>query len=227
MERLGTTYGGWIVPNNMSLSDDSICYLGGVGEDASFDILLQHKYGSHVYMIDPTKRALHHYNELITDTHFSGNIQNDYYKTISGVKYDKSKLVFVPIGLWNEDNTLKFYKQTNPNYVSQSLLPGMFGQTYDIIKVNTIKSIMKKFNHTHIDLLKLDIEGAECNVLNQMLDDNIYPKYVLVEFDILLKNKDTNNETIKVIQRMKKLGYQIICNDKLNITFVFNNPNKT
>ena len=36
---------------------------------------------------------------------------------------------------------------------------------------------MNKFNHKHIDLLKLDIEGAEIKVLEQMFNDNIYPKY--------------------------------------------------
>ena len=37
---------------------------------------------------------------------------------------------------------------------------------------------MKTYNHSKIDLLKLDIEGSEIDVLNQMLDDEIYPKYL-------------------------------------------------
>jgi len=54
---------------------------------------------------------------------------------------------------------------------------------------------MKQYGHTHIDLLKLDIEGAEIETVNQMLDDKIYPTYILIEFDLLLKNKDDNNDT--------------------------------
>ena len=54
---------------------------------------------------------------------------------------------------------------------------------------------MEENNHTYIDLLKLDIEGAEINLLNKMLDDKIYPTYVLCEFDLLLKNKDINQDT--------------------------------
>jgi hypothetical protein len=70
-----------------------------------------------------------------------------------------------------------------------------------------------------IDVLKLDIEGAEINVLNQMLNDEIYPKYLLIEFDLKLKNADNNNITKKLIKRLKFNGYEIIINDNYNITF--------
>lgn len=32
---------------------------------------------------------------------------------------------------------------------------------------------MKELNHTHIDLLKIDIENIECDVLEKMLNDKI------------------------------------------------------
>jgi len=66
----------------------------------------------------------------------------------------------------------------------------MFGNDYDEVEVDSIKNIMNEYNHTKIYLLKLDIEGSEIDVLNQMLDDKIYPKYLCIEFDLLLKNKD-------------------------------------
>jgi hypothetical protein len=34
--RLGTTYGGWIIPVDAGLTADSICYCAGAGEDISF-----------------------------------------------------------------------------------------------------------------------------------------------------------------------------------------------
>ena len=54
---------------------------------------------------------------------------------------------------------------------------------------------MNEYGHSKIDLLKLDIEGAEIEVLQQMLDDKIFPGYVLVEFDLLLKKKDFEQKT--------------------------------
>ena len=85
-----------------------------------------------------------------------------------------------------------------------------------------LKNIMQKLNHTHIDLLKLDIEGAEINVLNQMLNDNIFPKYLCIEFDLFLKKKDKNNDTRKLINRLLQNNYIILINDNMNITFTRN-----
>lgn len=96
---------------------------------------------------------------------------------------------------------------------------GMFSDNHDVVEVDNIKNIMKLHNHDHIDLLKIDIEGAENVVLDQMLDDEIYPKYLCVEFDLLLKRKDRDNSTLGVINRLRENGYKIVMNDNLNITF--------
>jgi len=103
--------------------------------------------------------------------------------------------------------------------VSQSLLPGMFGETYDTVPVDSLKGIMRGRGDQHIDLLKLDIEGAEIETVNQMLDDGVYPTYVLIEFDLLMKNKDPDHRTRALVDRMVTSGYTILKNDNLNITF--------
>ena len=58
MEKLGTDYGGWLIPKNISLNENSIVYLGGAGEDISFDLKLQDKYNCWIVIIDPTKKAI-------------------------------------------------------------------------------------------------------------------------------------------------------------------------
>jgi len=227
MEKLGTNYGGWIIPKNMKLNENSIIYSGGVGEDISFDIKLQTKYGCNIILIDPTEKARKHFieNKLYYNSNkqykFKGNIQNDYYSQIQNENPNFNKFMYVNKGLWNTKTTLKFYKQSNPDYVSQSLINGMFSTNYDVVDVDNIKNIMSDLSHNRIDLLKLDIEGAENIVLEQMLDDNIYPKYVCIEFDLILKRKDPDNTTKKIINRMLKEGYTIFVNDNMNITFEY------
>ena len=54
-----------------------------------------------------------------------------------------------------------------------------------------------------------------------MLDDQIYPNYLCVEFDLKLKGKDKDNETEKTISRLKNSGYIELINDNLNITFYY------
>lgn len=226
MLKLGTNYGGWLIPEKNILNKDSIVYSGGVGEDISFDIKLQSKYGCNIVLIDPTQKAINHYEECkkyFNDKKFkfTGGIQKDYYKEIKYEEPNMDKITYINMGLWNKKDTLKFYKQENENYVSKSLIDGMFSKNYDIVEVDSIKNIMKKNNHTQIDLLKLDIEGAENIVLEQMLDDKIYPKYLCIEFDLLINRKDTNNSTKKVIERLINEGYKILVNDRLNITFEY------
>ena len=224
MEKLGTDYGGWLIPKKISLNEDSIVYYGGAGEDISFDLKLQDKYNCWIIIIDPTKRAIKHYEEVkkfYNDNNFkfTGNIQKDYIQNIKNLNINFNKIIFLDMGLYNKKDLLKFYKQDNPNYVSQSLENNMFGNNYDVVKVDTIKNIMNQLNHNNIDLLKLDIEGSECDVLDKMLDDNILPKYLCIEFDLLLKNKDFNKKTEKIGQRLQSFGYKILKNDNLNITF--------
>ena len=55
---------------DINLDKDSIIYSDGVREDISFDLLLSDKYNCNILLIDSTKRAKIHYNEII-----------DYYKT--------------------------------------------------------------------------------------------------------------------------------------------------
>jgi len=225
--KIGTDYGGWYVPSFMKLNENSVIYSAGVGEDMSFDLALQCKYNCNILLIDPTIKAVKHFDEAkkyYDSKHlFTGSIQNDYYSCIQCLKPNFDKITYIKVGLWSQKDELKFYKQNNENYVSQSLVENIFGQKYDIVPVDSIKNIMIQQCHSHIDLLKLDIEGAEIDTVNKMFDDGIYPTYVLIEFDLLLKNKDPTNTTRKLIERMiTKEGYTMLKNDQLNITFIRN-----
>tara|TARA_B110000908_G_C10199021_1_gene424422 strand:+ start:736 stop:1422 length:687 start_codon:yes stop_codon:yes gene_type:complete len=224
MIKLGTNYGGWYIPTDIQLNENSVIYSGGVGEDMSFDLLLLSKYNSQIILIDPTNKAKRHYIETTlyfqdkAKNRFKGNIQPDYYTTIQDIDVSFDSFTYIPFGLWNKETTLKFYKQSNKDYVSQSIIDGMFTEEYDIIQTKTIQQIMKENNHTHIDLLKLDIEGAEIEVLHNMLDNAIYPTYLCIEFDLYLQRKDTTNKTKKLIDRLLET-YSVVYNDNMNITF--------
>lgn len=225
MKRLGTAYGGWFIPDDIKLNENSVVYSVGVGEDVSFDLKLQMLTNCNILLIDPTHRAKIHYDEIkdYLNTRkfiFSGDIQRDYMNEIKDVSINIEKMKLIDIGLWDEKTTLKFYKQHNKKYVSQSLMENMFSDNYDMVEVDTLSNIMKENNHNYIDLLKLDIEGAEIKVLNNMVKHEIFPKYLLVEFDLYLKRKDKNGETMRLIDDLtSKYGYKILKNDNYNITF--------
>lgn len=98
----------------------------------------------------------------------------------------------------------------------------MFSDNYDTISMTTLSNLMMQNGHKHIDLLKLDIEGAEVEVLNQMLSSHIYPTVICVEFDLKLKGMDPDGKTEVLIHKLLSLGYKIISNENWNITFYRN-----
>lgn len=225
MERYGTNYGGWNLPVGAALHCDSIVYSAGVGEDISFDLLLQQKYGCKIVLIDPTARSKTHFTEAESYFQtgiwkFSGDIQRDYADKIKNCTPDFSKFLYLEKGLWSHRDTLKFYKPTNEKYVSHTLIDNMFSSKYEMVSVDSLKNIMTELGHDHIDLLKMDIEGAEINVLKQMLADKIYPKYLCIEFDLHLKGRDPKGETDAVISQLVRSGYKLIENDNWNCLFV-------
>ena len=61
---LGTAYGGWSFVEEDNLKNCTIIS-AGLGEDASFDIEFASKYDARIIIVDPTPRAIKHYDEII------------------------------------------------------------------------------------------------------------------------------------------------------------------
>ena len=60
-------------------------------------------------------------------------------------------------------------------------------------------------------MIKLDIEGSAIEVLNQMIDDKIFPNQILVEFDELNKiNKISLERFFDMHQKLLLEGYKLI-----------------
>lgn len=99
--------------------------------------------------------------------------------------------VFVPNALWNEATTLKFFQPTNPEYVSHSIVNFQNEYRTDTpsieVEAITFSGLIEKAGLTgkEIPLFKLDIEGAEIEVIEDLLTAGHRPRQILVEFDEL------------------------------------------
>ncbi len=80
----------------------------------------------------------------------------------------------------------------------------------DVIEVPaySLATITEKLGHDRIDLLKMDIEGAEYEVLEGLLDSPVLPTQLLVEFHHRFV-ADGLQRTYDVIDRLRKAGYRI------------------
>lgn len=224
--RFGTKYGGFYYPEDLpKLNSDSIIYCVGAGEDITHDVILSYKTKCPVHIFDPTPRAIEHVKyvkdvldgtkEPVDDKKFGGG-DNNYWKMILSHKVKGNKLILYECGLSIEDGTVPFYLPINDDYVSCSLVP--IGRSCESMNVHvkTINTIMKELNHDHIDLLKIDIENIECDVLEKMLNDKIYPTYISVDFDLWNHNKERCKE---IIEKLSNNGYEIIKQEGQDVSF--------
>lgn len=222
---LGTKYGSWTIPDNY-LDKNSIVYLAGAGEDISFDVEIAEKYGSKVYILDPTPRAKIHFDSLVNGIKQNkkvsiNNSATDFYQ----IKAENiGNLKFTELGLWDKKDEIKFYAPKNSEHVSHSAVNLQKTEKYFIAKVDRLSNIMKKFNHSYIDLLKIDIEGSEYKVIDSILEDKVKIMILCVEYDEAHNQLDSQYiDRIKdSITKLIKYGYKIVSSNSqpYNYTFI-------
>jgi hypothetical protein len=79
---------------------------------------------------------------------------------------------------------------------------------------------MRGFGHERVDLLKLDIEGAEYDVLADLLSSTIRIGQLLVEFHHL-KSKPAQAATRKAVAALNAAGYLITAISDLGVESSF------
>jgi FkbM family methyltransferase len=186
IERLGSDYGGWtICPDG--LGTKSIVYSIGIGEDISFDLELIKKYGCHVFAFDPTPRSIQWLK--------AQNLPQQY--------------SYFELGLANYNGEATFYPPENLEHISHTILNRPETQSRAItVFVQTLHTIMQKMEHNKIDLLKMDIEGAEYDVIENILLTNLNIQQILVEFHYFPPNVSLLC-TMKSTLRLLSKGYSL------------------
>lgn len=84
-------------------------------------------------------------------------------------------------------------------------------QRNDCVTVDafTLETMTKKLNHQQIDLLKMDIEGAEYDVIENMISSALRPKLLLIEFHHRFKGIG-KAKTINAVAALRKVGYLVL-----------------
>ena len=222
-EKLGSPFAGWYVPMDL-INSDSKCYCFGCGEDISFDLALIKRFGCQVFSFDPTPRSIQHVHNLIDNAQqgipTSINNQSDFFYTVTTKQLERLK--FYEYGVWNENNILKFYAPKNETNVSHSLVNLQGTSTYFEARCFTVGTIMEMLKHDSVDVIKLDIEGAEYNVIESFLEAKIRPTVVLVEFDEGYSpiDKDAISRITNTIDMLNENNYIISKIDGWNVTLI-------
>lgn len=178
---LGTDYAGYVIPEYL-LNRNSVYYSVGAGEDISLDIEIANRYNPTIHIFDPTPRSKAHFE--ITKENALNDKPNIISKKYQYPTAPKTflKTVFEEIGVWNEKTTLKFFQPANDAHVSHSITNLQTTEKYLEVSVDTLSNIMRERNHTEIDMLKMDIEGAEFAVVRDIFDKKIPIKFICLEY---------------------------------------------
>ena len=201
LERLGRDYGGWYVPTH-DLGPDSVVYSAGIGLDITFDKALIKQCGCSVFGFDPTPASIEFVAKQFSEQSLS------------------RKFCFNSTGLWDSDTNLQFFAPKTRGWVgsySALNLQGTDARESISVPVKQLSALMRENAHTRIDLLKMDIEGAEYRVINEIIEKKIPIRWLCVEFDQPVPFWTTN----RALQRLKESGYQLCKVDRWN--FVFRN----
>lgn len=184
------------------LNADSICYCAGCGEDISFDLGLIDLIGCQVFAFDPIPRAI------------------DY---VGVVAAGNPKYHFFSVGLWDKQASLRFFAPKNSSHVSHSLLNLQKTDQYICVNVKRLSCLMKELGHNRIDLLKIDVEGAEYKVLNSILEDGLDVKVLCVEYDECFNPLDAKykHRVKSSVSSLIRHGYSLVCSQgNGNYTFI-------
>ena len=181
--RIGTAYGGrYCCRALFKAGETAICC--GAGQDVVFDVALNAVWGMRIICVDPTPRAITHVSALL-DAHRDGRSMlieaGPLGYELAGFR--AQDFTFIPHAVWSSDGSLELFAPKDPAHVSYSAVN--LQHTSETIRVpaSSIATILQESNASRLTLLKLDIEGAEHEVLRSMLAANIFPDQLLVEFD--------------------------------------------
>jgi len=204
----GNNYGGFNICPEL-LTGNSIVYSFGIGEDISFDINVIENHNCKVYGFDPTPKSIEWVKGYYIPTNF----------------------IFFEYGISNKNEIVEFYLPINKESdISGSLILHKDLSINDIVIVpmKTISTIIYELGHTHIDVLKMDIEGAEYNVIENILETNISITQILIEFHGYF-TENGKNKTKQAVKKLKKNGFEIFAvSETLNeISFINKNINRS
>lgn len=181
-------YGGWSIPVGV-LGEDSTVVDVGLGEDISFSESLIARYGCRVHGFDPTPKSI------------------DYVQ-----KRNPTNFHLHPMGVAGSNRTATFFLPNNPTHVSGSITKSdHVGDNRTEVQLIDLDVVLDIIGKDKIDLLKIDIEGAEYELLSSESFKYSASKIhvICVEFHHRW-NEFGPKATLQSVATLRQLGFECV-----------------
>jgi FkbM family methyltransferase len=152
--------------------------------------------------------------------HFSTEVISDCGATCYAIEAVPRLYQFIPesprirkfnLAICKTDGPVSFNISSQEESGSMSALPDTMIEESIEIQGMTLKSFIEANNLKQIDLLKMDIEGAEIDLLKSIDDSTLRKiRQITVEFHDFLPYFDQAADIILIKARLKKLGFACI-----------------
>ncbi len=226
-EKHGDNYGSWVIAKN-SLTKDSAVFSVGIGRDIAFDLSIIKQYNTTMYEFDPTLEVsdwlklqdlpqnfkYFPYALAATDSEvkfykpaIEGHISHSMQLSAVGNKLSAlgSRLSAIQLSaVGNRQSANEKADSRLPR--ADSRLPT--ADSYVMVPARRLSSLMRDFNIKHLDLLKMDIEGFEYDVIDDIIASNCSVKQLLIEFHHGMYGKSVA-DTEKSIEKLINHQFQI------------------
>jgi FkbM family methyltransferase len=192
---LGTLYGGWTIPGDI-VDSSWTCYCVGVGADISFDLELIRRYGVRVRAFDAVA---------------------EYVRGAQEAAADEPQFSARQVAIAASDGPVRMQRTHDPT--SQSVSAAGLYESSDYVEVpgRTLPSLAHELGDERIDLLKLDIEGAEYEVMPRL---DLRALGVRVFCTQLHHNKPVNSAH-ELIDGLRAQGFRAVAiRPTIKLTFV-------
>lgn len=198
----GSKYGRWAV-DSTRLTDETTLVSFGLGDDVTFEMELIKRYGCRVFGFDPTPRSIKYIKESISDPRF----------------------ISYPYALADKDGVLEF---TLPPACAadQTSASAVASYSTDSKRIEvpclTLGAAQNRFGIQRIDILKLDIEGLEYKIIEQLIANGWIAQVsqLLVEFHHFLPGI-RSSQTRSAISKLRDSGFQIAWIGRTNHEYLF------
>jgi FkbM family methyltransferase len=192
--------GGWSLWPEL-VRRQSVVYSFGVGDSVVWDLEMIRRFGVTVHAFDPTPAS------------------------IAWVAQQKlpRQFVFHDVGISNFDGVLEFYppRRSGSTHFSQERRGRLLDRRPPVAgRVQRLSTTMQILGHERIDVLKLDVEGAEFEAIPDLIASGIEVDQLLVEIHYQFRSRSFRMG-LDLIQQLKDCGMQCLYVSERGFEFSF------